>query len=98
MSKEEKKTAKAGKTTEKQDQPVKAGKELQGVVVSDKMQDTVVVAVTRFVKHPKYRKFIKRVKKFHAHNPENKASMGDKVTIRECKPISKTKRFVIVNE
>ncbi len=77
---------------------VKKRRELRGVVVSDKMQDTVVVAVTRFVKHPKYRKFIKRVKKFHAHNPENKVKAGDKVTIRECKPISKTKRFEVVND
>lgn len=73
------------------------GKVLSGVVVSDKMQDTVVVSVTRFVKHPKYRKFIKRMKKYHAHNPENKAKMGDKVTIKECRPISKTKKFVVVN-
>jgi len=89
MTKEDKK---AETTVEKK------GKELRGVVVSDKMQDTAVVAVTRFVKHPKYRKFIKSMKKFHAHNPDNKVAVGDKVTIRECKPISKTKRFEIVNE
>jgi small subunit ribosomal protein S17 len=76
----------------------KNGKVLQGVVVSDKMQDTVVVEVTRFVKHPKYRKFIKRTKKFHVHNPGNEKKMGDKVSIRECNPISKTKRFEIVTE
>lgn len=74
----------------------KVGKTLSGVVVSDKMQDTAVVAVTRFVKHPKYRKFIKRVKKHHAHDKGNTAKIGDKVTIQECKPISKTKSFEIV--
>jgi small subunit ribosomal protein S17 len=74
------------------------GKVLTGTVVSDKMQDTVVVSVTRFVKHPKYRKFIKRFKKYHVHSPGNGVAVGDKVQIRECKPISKTKRFEIVKE
>jgi small subunit ribosomal protein S17 len=84
-------------TETKKEITTNGGKVLSGVVVSDKMQDTVVVSVTRFVKHPKYRKFIKRMKKYHAHNPENKAKMGDKVTIKECRPISKTKKFVVVN-
>ena len=74
------------------------GKVLTGTVVSDKMQDTVVVSVTRFVKHPKYRKFIKSMKKYHVHSPDNGVEVGDKVQIRECKPISKTKRFEIVKE
>jgi len=74
----------------------KGGKKLNGVVVSDKMENTVVVAVSRFVKHPKYRKFIKSVKKYHAHNPGNTKKEGDKVTISECKPISKTKKFIVV--
>ncbi len=81
-----------------QKQTLEAGKVFHGVVVGDKMQDTVVVAVTRFVKHPKYRKFMKRLKKFHVHNPGNQKKIGDKVTIRECRPISKTKRFTIVSE
>jgi small subunit ribosomal protein S17 len=72
------------------------GRTLKGVVVSDKMQDTVVVAVTRFVKHPKYRKFIKRMKKFHAHDPGNTKKEGDKVEIVECRPISKLKHFKVV--
>ncbi len=76
----------------------KRGKVLRGVVVSDKMQDTAVVSVTRFVKHPKYRKFIKRAKRYHVHNPRNTKKMGDKVSIKECKPISKTKRFMILND
>jgi len=71
-------------------------KKLSGVVVSDKMQDTVVVAVTRFVQHPKYRKFIKRMKRYHAHDPGNTKKEGDKVTILECKPKSKTKTFKVV--
>lgn len=74
----------------------KGGKVLRGVVVGDKMQETIVVAVTRFVKHPKYHKFIKRVKKYHAHNPGNEKKTGDKVTIRECRPLSKTKHFEVV--
>jgi len=81
---------------EKAEQTNTTGKTLTGVVVSDKMQDTAVVAVTRFVKHPKYRKFIKRVKRYHAHNPGNEKKEGDKVTIRECKPMSKTKTFEII--
>ncbi len=72
------------------------GAVLHGVVVSDKMQDTVVVAVNRFVKHPKYRKFIKRMKKYHAHDAGNTKQVGDKVTIRECRPLSKLKHFKVV--
>ncbi len=69
---------------------------LTGVVVSDKMQDTIVVAVTRFVKHPKYRKFMKRVKRYHVHDAGNTKKEGDKVDIVECRPMSKTKHFKIV--
>ena len=75
---------------------VRKGKTLTGVVVSDKMQDSVVVAVTRFVKHPKYRKFIKRVKRYHAHDAGNTKKEGDKVDITECRPISKRKHFKVV--
>lgn len=73
------------------------GRIFSGVVVSDKMKDTVVVSVARFVKHPKYRKFQKRITKFHAHDAGNTKAIGDKVTIRECAPISKTKHFVVVS-
>ena len=69
---------------------------LRGVVVSDKMKDTIVVAVTRYVKHPKYKKYMKRVKRYHVHDAGNSAAVGDKVEIKETKPISKTKRFTIV--
>jgi len=85
-----------GKETKKASTLTKGGKIFLGTVVSDKMQETVVVSVTRFVKHPKYRKFIKRVKKFHAHNPENAKKEGDKVRIQECKPMSKTKKFIVI--
>lgn len=73
-----------------------ARKELRGVVVSDKMKDTVVVRVTRYVKHPKYKKFMKLSKRFKAHNPGNTVHTGDAVTIRSCRPISKTKSFEVV--
>ena len=85
-------------TTQKKDTPqaVSKPKMLSGVVVSNKMKDTIVVAVTRFVQHPKYHKFVKRVKRYHAHDPGNTKEMGDKVEIIECKPISKRKHFKIV--
>lgn len=74
----------------------KAGKTLEGVVVKAAMQDTATVAVESYVKHPKYKKYQRRTKNFLVHNPGNEAQVGDKVTIRETKPISKLKRFVIV--
>ena len=70
--------------------------EFKGVVVSDKMQNTAVVAVSRFVKHPKYKKYLKKTSRLQAHNPGNKAKEGDKVTIRSCRPLSKNKHFEIV--
>ena len=60
-----------------------AKKTLVGVVVSDKMQDTIVVKVSRFVKHPKYDKYISRDKKFKAHDKGNTKKIGDRVTIVE---------------
>jgi small subunit ribosomal protein S17 len=71
-------------------------KTLQGVVISDKMQNTAVVAVMRYVKHPKYKKYMKQTKKYHVHNEGNRAKAGEKVTIRSCRPLSKTKSFEIV--
>jgi len=81
--------------TAKNTAAVRKGKTLTGVVVSDKMKDTIVVAVSRFVKHPKYHKFVKRVKRYHAHDPGNTKKEGDTVDIVECKPISKTKHFKV---
>jgi len=74
----------------------KKRKQLQGVITSDKMQDSAVVSVTRFQKHPRYGKFVKSVKKYMVHNPGNKHILGDTVVIEETRPISKRKRFVIV--
>jgi small subunit ribosomal protein S17 len=72
------------------------GKILSGVAVSDKMDKTVVVSVSRFIKHPKYGKFYKVNKKYKAHDPENKFKTGDKVEIMETSPISKEKKFIVV--
>ncbi len=67
-----------------------------GVVVSNKMDKTVVVLVERSVKHPLYKKYIKRSKKFHAHDEENQCQVGDRVKIMETRPLSKTKRWRVV--
>jgi small subunit ribosomal protein S17 len=72
------------------------GKVLSGVVTSDKMKDTVVVSVSSYEKHPKYGKFIKSQKKFKAHDAGNTCKIGDKVTIRETRPLSKTKYFMVI--
>ena len=71
---------------------------LQGVVVSDKMDKTVVVNVERRIMHPIYKKFIRRTKKYAAHDESNAAKVGDVVKIRECRPISKRKRWEVVGE
>jgi small subunit ribosomal protein S17 len=71
------------------------GKTLSGVVTSVSMKDTITVAVTRYVKHPKYKKFQKLTKKYLAHAPQNTAAVGDKATISECRPISKRKHFML---
>jgi len=72
------------------------GKERIGVVVSDKMNKTRVVQVERLVAHPVYKKIIRRLSKFKAHDEENKSKVGDKVRIRETRPLSKEKRWRIV--
>ncbi len=73
-------------------------KTLNGVVVSDKMKDTVVVKVSRYEKHPKYGKYISKSKKFKAHDAGNTKKIGDKVTIEETAPISKDKHFRVISE
>ena len=70
-------------------------KTLQGTVISTAMTDTAKVAVSRYVKHPKYKKFMKKVKNFLVHDAGNTAKVGDKVQIEECKPISKNKHFIV---
>ena len=67
----------------------------KGIVVSDKMDKTAVVAVERLKVHSKYKKRIKITKKYKAHNPENKFKIGDKVVIIESRPLSKDKRWKI---
>lgn len=69
---------------------------LQGRVVSDKMEKSIVVAIERFVKHPIYGKFIKRTTKLHVHDENNECGIGDVVEIRECRPLSKTKSWTLV--
>lgn len=71
-------------------------KERQGVVVSEKMDKTVVVAVEIREKHPIYGKFVMKTKKFHVHDENNDAHEGDTVRIMETRPLSKTKRWRIV--
>ncbi len=78
------------------DAETKTGKTFEGVVVKSAMKDTVTVSVERYVKHPKYKKFMRRSQKFLVHNPGNTATVGQKVTIRETRPISKRKNFIIV--
>jgi small subunit ribosomal protein S17 len=73
----------------------KLNKVLKGVVVSDKMDKTVVVSVTRFVKQPKYQKFIKISKKYKAHDENNARKVGDVVEIVETRPLSKDKHFIV---
>ena len=66
---------------------------LQGVVVSDKMDKTVVVEVTRKVQHPRYKKFVRHSKKYKAHDEANECGIGDAVTIVETRPLSSQKRW-----
>lgn len=74
------------------------GKKLQGVVVSDKMMKTVTVLVNRFVKHPKYGKFMNISKKYKAHDENNTYKEGDQVIIQECRPLSKDKTFTVIGK
>ncbi len=71
---------------------------LQGTVVSDKTDKTVVVKVERRFTHPLLKKTVRRTKNYKAHDAENSAKVGDVVSIRESRPISKTKRWIIIND
>ena len=71
-------------------------KERGGVVVSDKMQKSIVVAIKDREQHPLYGKFVKKTKKFHVHDENNDAHVGDTVRIMETRPLSKTKRWRLV--
>ena len=74
----------------------KVARTVIGRVVSDKMDRTITVLVERKVKHPLYGKFIKRSTKFHAHDEKNECHTGDMVTIQQCRPISKSKSWTLV--
>lgn len=74
----------------------KMKRKLTGLVVSDKMQKTRVVAITRLKKHPKYLKYYKTTAKFKAHDENNEYRTGDKVVIEETRPLSRDKRWTIV--
>lgn len=67
-----------------------------GEVVSDKMDKTIVVKVTRLLKHPLFGKIVKRHKKFKVHDEDNKANIGDVVEFKECRPLAKTKHSTLV--
>jgi small subunit ribosomal protein S17 len=71
---------------------------LQGTVVSDKNDKTVIVRVERQVMHPLYKKYIKRSKRYAAHDEANRCKMGDIVRIRECRPMSRTKHWEVLAE
>ena len=70
---------------------------VQGRVVSNKMEKSITVVVERKVKHPIYGKFIKRTTKLHAHDETNQCNEGDVVIIRECRPLSKSKNWMLVH-
>lgn len=75
---------------------LKKKKTFKGNVISNKMKDTVVVLVNRYVKHTKYKKYFKQSKKYKADDKGNKTNEGDVVLIQECKPISKDKSFKVI--
>jgi len=78
---------------EKQDKKVRT---IQGKVVSNKMDKSIVVLTERRVKHPVYGKYMSKSSKIHAHDEDNKCTIGDVVTIKECRPLSKTKSWTLV--
>ena len=66
---------------------------IQGIVSSGRMAKTITVEIERVFKHPKYKKYIRRHSKIHAHDENNEAAIGDTVEVMECRPLSKTKRW-----
>lgn len=88
--------AKAKATTTTETKPRGRKIEVVGQVVSDKMDKTISVISYRMVRHPKYGKYMKRTSVFKAHDEKNTAKVGDTVRIRETRPLSKTKRFALV--
>lgn len=86
----------AKKTVQTEVEPRGRKIEVQGEVVSNKMEKTISVLIYRMVKHPKYGKYMKRTSVFKAHDEKNEAKIGDRVIIRETRPLSKTKRWKLV--
>ncbi len=78
------------------EQTTSNGRVLRGKVVSSKMTDTITVAIERYVMHPKYKKYLRRTKKFLVHDKGNTAKIGETVEIKEVRPISKRKSFELV--
>ncbi len=74
----------------------KAVRTVTGVVVSDKMDKTIVVEVSRTVRHPKYEKILRKRTKMHVHDEKGEAKIGQTVKIQECRPVSKTKTWKLV--
>lgn len=83
----------AGESPESASEASSAGRTLVGQVVSDRMDKTITVVVERTVKHPLYQKYIRRTTKLHAHDEHNEGRVGDKVSIAQCRPVSKTKSW-----
>lgn len=73
-------------------------KKLTGTVMSDKMDKTIVVEVTRLFAHPKYKKYVKMSQHYKAHDPENQYHTGDRVVIQESRPMSKGKRWIVIEK
>ena len=81
----------------KEKEEKKNRKTLRGTAVATKMQDTIIVAVNRYVKHPVYGKYRRVTKRYKAHNPETDIKAGDAVVIESCRPISKEKHFRVIS-
>ncbi|QJC36969.1 30S ribosomal protein S17 [Enterobacteriaceae endosymbiont of Donacia vulgaris] len=75
----------------------KKTKLLKGKVISNKMQKSIIVSINRLIKHPMYGKYINRTTKLHVHDEKNTCRIGDIVEIKECRPLSKTKSWTLVN-
>ncbi|QJC38186.1 30S ribosomal protein S17 [Enterobacteriaceae endosymbiont of Donacia marginata] len=70
---------------------------LKGKVISNKMQKSIIVNINRLIKHPIYGKYVNRTTKLHVHDEKNICNIGDFVEIKECRPLSKTKSWILVN-
>ncbi len=75
---------------------VKVERSLMGRVISDKMDKSIVVLMERYVKHPIYGKFVRRSKKYHVHDENNECRVGDTISFKECRPLSKTKHWTLI--